>query len=109
MGILLWTFVILLLGGESKWFQMFLNRRHALWKYLKVCNSHSGSAVELLEEMEAVRGQQRDVGDHSARGVSSPEDLDGQSAVMSHPYLGISSVIAVTYSTVKSSLLYFPS
>ena len=109
MGILLCTFVILLLGGESKWFQMFLNRRACNMKCLEVLNSHSGSAVELLEEMEAVRGQERDVGDHSARGVSGPEDRDGQSAVMSHQYLGISSVIAVTYSTVKSSLLYLPS
>ena len=36
-------------------------------------NSHSGSAVELLEEVEAVRGQERDVRDHSARGVSGPD------------------------------------
>ena len=27
MGILLWTLVILLLGGVSRWFQVFLNTR----------------------------------------------------------------------------------
>ena len=37
-------------------------------------NSHSGSTVELLEEVEAVRGQERDVGDDSARGVGGPDD-----------------------------------
>ena len=32
MGILLCTFVILLLGGESKWFQMFLNQSKCTYK-----------------------------------------------------------------------------
>ena len=30
--------------------------------------------MELLEEVEAVRGQERDVGDDSARGVGGPDD-----------------------------------
>ena len=78
MGILLCTFVILFLGGESKWFQMLLNRRACNIKYLKVLNLHSGSAVELLEEVEAVRGQERDVGDDAALGVSGPGHDDDE-------------------------------
>ena len=32
--------------------------------------------MELLEEVEAVRGQERDVGDDMARGVDGPVDDD---------------------------------
>lgn len=67
--------MILSLGGESKWFQMFLSNEiimenQQLLKFLFI--SHSSSAVELLEEVEAVRGKQGDIGDDSTRGVSGP-------------------------------------
>ena len=88
-------------------------------KYLnhRTGSSHSESAVELLHEVEAVGGEEGEVGHQAAvlpiRGedcghvISWPPVLQPQLTLVR--VRGMSSVKVVRFSTMKSSLLYLAS
>ena len=69
MGILLCTFVILLLGGESKWFQMFLNRRACNMKCLEVLKTHTPALLWSSLRKWKQSGARREMS-----GITRPEE-----------------------------------
>ena len=69
MGILLCTFVILLLGGESKWFQMFLNRRACNMECLKVFKTYTPALLWSSLRKWKQSGARREMS-----GITRPEE-----------------------------------